>query len=109
MSKVSYVDLKSAVVGMSNAVDSERTYEIKANVNVSSGSNVGSIDSGEVCKLGETNVVATFSSWGSQNLSLNLNGLDATEYCDCINAINDFIDEVKTEVAENGLISTLSV
>lgn len=109
MSKVSYVDLKSAVVEMSNSVDSERSYDITANVNVTNGNSVGSVDNGIVKSVGEENVVATFSSWGSQNLSLNFNGLDAANYCDCVESIKSFIEDVKTEVSENGLVSTLSV
>lgn len=94
---VKFVDLKSAVIGANNLEDSERVYDIEANIHVN-GTSVSGIDNGTVKIVGHENIVVTFSNWG-ESLSLNFNGLDTSAYCDVVEAINEFIADTKTLVA----------
>lgn len=101
--KVTIKSLNSANVRLDNSVDADRVYDIEANVNISTGNYVQSIDSGSVKK--EMNEVATFSSWGSDNLQINYNGVKAEEQCAIITAVNQFIESVSDKVAEGSMLS----
>ena len=95
--KVDFTKLNSANVSADNKVDESRVYDIEARVNIQ-GQSANSIDSG-VVKKGDVEV-ATFSSWGESSLSPNFTGVEATEMCAILMAINEFIADVKTKVSE---------
>ena len=104
MEKVSYKELRSAVVAMDNSVDTERQYEISANVNVQAGNTVGAIDNGIVRAKGEENSnIATFNAWSDTNTSYSFN--KECDKCAVIEAIDAFIADCKAKVAEGGLIN----
>ena len=102
MEKVSYKELRSAVVVMDNSVDTTREYEISANVNVQAGGNVGSIDNGVVRAKGATDGnIATFSAWS--NKEKNVRYTNADDECAILMAINTFIEDCKAKVAEGNV------
>ena len=102
MEKVSYKELRSAVVTMDNSVDTEREYEISANVSVQYGGNVGSIDNGVVRVKGEeSGNIATFNAWSDKNKNVSYNNAD--DECAILMAINTFIEGCKAKVAEGGV------
>ena len=100
MEKVSYKELRSAVVTMDNSVDTERVY---ANVNVQMGNTVGTIDNGVVRAKGEENGnIATFNAWSDKNKNVSYNNAD--DECAVLMAINAFIADCKAKVAEGGVL-----
>lgn len=103
MEKVSYKELRSAVVTMDNSVDTERVYEISANVNVQMGNTVGTIDNGVVRAKGdESGNIATFNAWSDKNKNVSYNNAD--DECAVLMAINAFIADCKAKVAEGGVL-----
>ena len=58
--KVTLVGVNSASVMFSNDANNEKQYKVKANVNVSDGTNINSFDGGEVKSLESENMLATF-------------------------------------------------
>lgn len=107
MEKVSYKELRSAVVTMDNSVDTERVYEISANVNVQMGNTVGAIDNGVVRAKGEENGnIATFNAWSDKNKNVSYNNAD--DECAVLMAINAFIADCKAKVAEGGVADIIN-
>lgn len=102
MAKVKFENLRSAVVETTNATDDARAYGIKANVNVSNTNHVTSVDSGEVRKLEQDTIVATFNKWGDGNLNISFNNVLASEYCAIVEAVNQFNQDVVEEVKTRG-------
>ena len=94
MSKIDFTKLNSANVTADNSVDTEKVYDINANVNIS-GNSVNSIDGGSVKK--DDVQVATFSMYGG-NVNTTYNNLTKEEKCAVIYAVDDFIEAVKTKV-----------
>lgn len=95
--KVSYVALNSANVRVSNANDSEKVFDIEANANVTNNS-VSSVDSG-VVNDGSVQV-ATFHSYGDNNVTISYMNVDASKQCAITEAVNAFLEAVRTKVAE---------
>ena len=95
MSKIDFTKLNSANVTADNSVDTEKVYDINANVNIS-GNSVNSIDGGSVKK--DDVQVATFSRWGENSLNINFMNLDAMTMCSIITEVNTFIEAVETKV-----------
>lgn len=97
MNKVTIKALNSANVRMDNSADADRVYDITANVNVS-GTNVTDTN-GEVRMKGDSSsVIATFNSYGTDNLSVNYQGLNAQQQQTVNTAINAFIADAQAEV-----------
>lgn len=98
MGKVNYIKLNSANVTADNSEDTEKKYDITANVNIN-GNKVNSIDSGRVIKNGVE--VASFSKWGESQLNVNFNNVDVMEMCSIITEVNAFyvsvVEKVETE------------
>ena len=102
MEKVSYKEMRSAVVVMDNSVDTTREFEISANVNVQGNNTVGAIDNGVVREKGKTEgSYATFNAWS--NNEKNVRYTNAPDECAVLIAINAFIESCKTKVAEGEL------
>lgn len=99
--EVQSIALNSANVRYNNANDEARVFDIESNVNIQS-QNANSFDGGMV-KRDEV-LVATFNMWGT-NLNPSFQNLEASEMCDVLMAINDFIAAVK----ENILTTTIDV
>jgi hypothetical protein len=95
MSKIDFTKLNSANVTADNSVDTEKVYDINANVNIS-GNSVTSIDGGSVKK--DDVQVATFSRWGENSLNINFMNVDAMAMCSIITEVNAFIEGVETKV-----------
>lgn len=95
MSKIDFTKLNSANVTADNSVDTEKVYDINANVNIS-GNSVNSIDGGSVKK--DDVQVATFSRWGENSLNIKFMNVDAMEMCSIITEVNTFIEAVETKV-----------
>ena len=96
MGKVNFIKLNSANVSAANSVDTEKKYDITANVNISENT-VKSIDSGRVIKDGAD--VASFSKWGENQLNVNFNNVDVAEMCSIITEVNNFYVEVINKTA----------
>ena len=92
--KVQGVLINSANIRYNNASDDSRVYDIEANV-ATQGNVVSTIDGGTVKKNGIT--VATFSAWSSK-VNPTFQGLDTTEKCAVMVAIDEFIADVKDSV-----------
>lgn len=113
MEKVTYKTLNSANVRVDNSVDSERVYDISSNVNIggvagmgtSDSNTVSSIDGGEMKRKSDGIMVATFSSYGDGNLSINHQNTEAEEQCTVTTAVNAFIEDVKAKVKTASPIS----
>ena len=95
MSKIDFTKLNSANVTADNSVDTEKVYDINANVNIS-GNSVNSIDGGSVKK--DDVQVATFSRWGENSLNINFMNVDAIEMCTIITEVNAFCQAVNEKV-----------
>ena len=94
--KVTYKELRNAVVHVDNSVDAEKTYEIAADVRLQGQNTVEAFDSGTVTK--DEISIATFNCWGdAQNLGVNFNGVESNKQCEVIEAINTFMEDVKTK------------
>lgn len=96
MEKIVFESLTSAQVKVNNSVDTEKVYDIIANVDFA-GNQVRSISGGEVQLNNE--VVATFSSWGDHNLSISYVNVDPSVYCSIVEAVSEFIAQVKEKVS----------
>lgn len=95
MDKVIYKELKTATVNVDNSVDSAKVYDISADIRLQGRTTVESFENGIVIK--DEMQIATFSCWSPQNVNINFNGVDSDEQCAVIEAINTFIEDVKTK------------
>lgn len=101
-SKVTYKELKNATVHVDNSVDASKTYDISADVNIT-GTNVDSFDAGEVMKGG--NSVANFSCFSENNLNVGFQNVDSENQCAVLEAINDFMTNVKQKVSTSNPVT----
>lgn len=103
MSKIKFENLNEAVVKTSNSVDTERVYDIEANVRITNSTEVRNLDSGIVKKEGT--VVCTFSKYSEGQLNTNFQNVgDIMEMCTILQAINSFVIDVTSEVANGTAI-----
>ena len=94
--KVTYKELRNAVVHVDNSVDVSKTYEIAADVRLQGQNTVESFESGTVAKDGTQ--VANFYCYGEAvNMSVNFQGVESNKQCEVIEAINTFMEDVKTK------------
>lgn len=103
MGKVSYVALNNASVKITNDVDTERTYEIEAVVNINTAKTVVSIDNGFAKKNGGS--VASFNTWGDNMFNIGFQTSDDSEQLALLAAIKAFISDVKTYVATEFILN----
>lgn len=96
--KVTSTKLNSANVQYNNSVDTERVYNIKGDVNIDNMS-VTSINGGEV-EQNET-LLATFTWYGQNHLNVTYMNVDQSVQCLLNNAINEFVNNVISEVNVN--------
>ena len=105
MSKIKYEALNSANVKVNNSGDLERVYSIEANANVNNLNEVSNIDNGVVKKDAEQK--ATFNVWGDSSLNISFYNATSDEQCAVINAVNAFIKDVKSHVADTPFVTSL--
>lgn len=106
MSKVKFQNLNEAVVKTDNSVDTEKAYDIEANVRITNSTKVSNFDSGRVEKDGT--IVCTFSKYNEGQMNTNFQNVsDVMEMCTILQAINSFVVDVTDEVA-NGTAITLN-
>lgn len=94
--KVAYEKVVRATIRVNNSVDASKVYDIEADAEVNNGV-VNNINSGTVKKDGSQ--VATFNSYGNENLSINHNVGEKQEQCEITAAVNTFITNTKAKVA----------
>lgn len=82
------------MVHVDNSVDAEKTYEIAADVRLQGQNTVEAFESGTVTK--DEISIATFNCWGG-NLGVNFSGVESNKQCEVIEAINTFMEDVKTK------------
>lgn len=105
MSKIKYEALNSANVKVNNSGDLERAYSIEANANVNNLNEVSNIDNGVVKKDAEQK--ATFNVWGDNSLNISFYNTTSDEQCAVINAVNAFIKDTKSHVADTPFVTSL--
>ena len=101
MSKITYETLNSANVKINNSSDAERIYNIEANANVNNLNEVTNIDNGILMK--DTEQKATFNVWGSNSLNISFYNTTSDEQCGIVQAINQFIEDTKNFIKNNGM------
>ena len=98
MNKVNFVKLNSANVSVENSSDESRVYDIKGNASVNERV-LTSVDNGVVKK--DDVVVATFTMFGNRFSQSFQNVTEATDMCDILLAITNFIEDIKKELEGN--------
>ena len=101
MSKITYEALNSANVKINNSSDIEKIYNIEANANVNNLNEVTNIDNGILMKDAEQK--ATFNVWGSNSLNISFYNATSDEQCGNDQAINQFIEDAKNFIKNNGM------
>lgn len=100
--KVKYTALKRATVHVDNSVDTEKVYDIEAEVNVTSLS-VDSFEQGIVRK--DNSDIATFSCYGENNLNISYQNVDSENQCAVLEAVNAFMQNTKEKFQQTNPIS----
>lgn len=101
MSKITYEALNSANIKVNNSSDAERIYNIEANTNVNNLNEVTNLDNGILTKDAEQK--ATFNVWGSNSLNISFYNTTSDEQCGILQAINQFIEDTKDFIKNNGM------
>lgn len=98
--KVTYKQLRSAVVQVDNSADTSKTYDIAADVRLQGQNTVEAFESGTVAKDGAQ--VATFYCYGeAANISINFQGIESNKQCEVVEAINAFMEDVKAKAGSS--------
>ena len=83
------------IVSMTSNVEATvNELSITANVRVRNNNNIEGVDSGNV-KDSNSNQLASFSYYGSDNLNINYNNLEYGNVASVSTAVNDFIKELE--------------
>lgn len=100
--KIIYKELRNALVHMDNSVDSEKVYDIAADVRINSTS-VESYENGTVSK--DNVAVATFNAWDGniQNLNINFQGIESEDQCPVLEALGAFFTDVASKVSSSSI------
>lgn len=104
--KVTYKELRSARVHYDNSVDTAKVYDIAADANIEN-MNVTNFDQGTVTKDGVQ--IAYFSCYGENNLSMNYQNVESANQCAILEAVNEFMTDVKANVASSSEIAALNI
>lgn len=98
--KVTYKQLRSAVVQVDNSAEAGRTYAIAADVRIQNPGGVEAFEGGTVTRDG--NQVATFSCWGGDsNVSVQYTGIESSEQVAVLQAVNGFMQATRQLVADS--------
>lgn len=97
-SKVQYDGVVNATVKYNNSNDTDRVYDISAEVSVS-GSTITGFNTGQASRRVNPGPSASFNSWGENDMSVSMSGVpDKAEKIALFTAIADFIDDVRAQV-----------
>ena len=97
MEKVTYKELKNALVHTDNSVDTDRVYDISADIRLQGQTVIESYESGSVMK--DSAQVATFNCWGDiSNISIQYYNVESQDQCGVLNAATQFMEAVKNKV-----------
>ena len=101
---VALVGLNSANVRFDNSKDSDRVFDVSANVDIASKS-VNSFN-GDVYKDGvyAANFTCYNASENANSLSINYQNLEVTQQCAVLDAVQEFIRATREFVAENAAV-----
>ena len=104
MSKIKFTAVNSANVGVSNSVDTEKVYDITANVTITNGEKMSNVDNGYVKK--DDKIVCSFSKYGESSLNTSFQGAsDVMEMCNILQALSAFLSDVEAAVENNNLFN----
>lgn len=97
MEKVTYKELKNALVHVDNSGDSDRVYDISADIRLQGQTVVESYESGSVMK--DNAQVATFNCWGDiSNINIQYYNVESQDQYGVLNAVTQFMEAVKNKV-----------
>lgn len=92
-----YKQLKNAKVHADNSGDSTRVYDISADVQLNE-SGVEYIEVGSISLKDNNITLASFNTYGINNLSVIFTSVEEDNMCAILTAINSFIADVKEKV-----------
>ena len=97
MDKVIYKELRNALVHVDNSGDSNKVYDISADIRLQGQTVIESYESGSVMK--DNAQVATFNCWGDiSNISIQYYNVESQDQCGVLNAVTQFMEAVKDKV-----------
>lgn len=100
MDKVTYKELKNALIHVDNSVDTAKVYDIDADIRIQGQNVIENIESGNLYSDGA--YMASFSSYnGISNLTVQFNSIDSQTRCAVLEAINAFIEDLKVKVTNS--------
>ena len=94
---IGYKQLQNAKVHADNSGDSTRVYDISADVQLNE-SGVEYIEVGSISLKDNDITLASFSTYGINNLSVIFTSVEEDNMCTILTAINSFIADVKQKV-----------
>lgn len=104
MSKIKFTAVNSANVSVSNSVDTDKVYDITANVTIMNRKKLSNVDNGLVKK--DDKIVCSFTRYGESSLNTSFQGSsDVMEMCNILQALSAFLGEVETSVENNNLFN----
>jgi hypothetical protein len=104
MSKVKFTAVNSANVSVSNSVDTDKVYDITANVTIMNGKKLSNVDNGIVKK--NDKIVCSFTKYGEASLNTSFQNLtDVMEMCSVLQALSAFLSDVEAAVENNNLFN----
>ena len=93
MENINFKNIQSAVINVDNSTDTTRVYDINARVSLDNKGEATSIDNGSVLK--DKNNVGGFSSYSTQNMSINYNGVEQAEQETILSVVNAFVASIR--------------
>lgn len=96
MEKITYKELRNAMIHVDNSVDTERVYDIQSDITVNTTS-VENYTNGVVSDKDTQMSLATFQQYAN-NLSIQFMSVDTEDMSAVLAAVNTFIFDVKTKV-----------
>ena len=92
-----YKQLKNAKVHADNSGETDRTYDISADIQLNE-SGVEYIEVGSISLKDNNITLASFNTYGINNLSVIFTSVEEDNMCTILTAINSFITDVKEKV-----------
>lgn len=102
MNKIKFTTVNSANVSVNNSVDTEKIYDIVANVTMNQNKKVSSVDNGYVKK--DDKIVCSFTKYGESSLSTSFQSTsDVMEMCNILQSLTLFLANVEAEIENSNL------
>ena len=102
MENINFKNVQSAVINVDNSTDTTRVYDISARVSLDNKGEANSIDNGSILK--DKNNVGGFSSYSTQNMSINYNGVEQEEQEIILSTVNAFVASIREYCTNHTLI-----